>query len=207
MSAAVDRAGAVQSVHVRPVERRRGEWGMWLFIATEGALFVLLFFAYFYLGASKPYWPLEEDPSYRLALWLLAILVASSITAHWGQRGIETGDAARLKIGLLATLLLAAVFVFVQFAEFRNHLQTLKPDSSAYGSIFYTITSFHFAHLVLGILMLVFVLARALAGHFDERRHVAVKNATMYWHFVDVVWLFVVVIVYLSPRLYAPPPF
>ncbi|MBN1239394.1 MAG: heme-copper oxidase subunit III, partial [Gammaproteobacteria bacterium] len=87
-----------------------------------------------------------------------------------------------------------------------KHLRTLTPEESAYGSIFYTITSFHFLHLVLGIFMLLFVLARAFAGHFDGRRHLAVKNATMYWHFVDIVWIFVVAILYLSPRFYAPPP-
>ncbi len=66
MSAVIERPGAVQSVHRRSTEKRRGEIGMWLFIGTEAMLFALLFFGYFYLGASKPQWPLEEDPPFAL---------------------------------------------------------------------------------------------------------------------------------------------
>lgn len=206
MSAVIERPGAVQRLPRRPTETRRGELGMWLFIATEAMLFGLLFFAYFYLGSSKPQWPLEEDPPYTLALTLLAILVISSAAAEWAKRGVAKDQTGRLKIGLGLTLLLGAAFIAVQMLEYRRHLNTLKPDDNAYGSIFYTITSLHFAHVVMGLGLLAFVFARALAGHFNARRHVAVKNATIYWHFVDLVWIFVVAIVYLSPHFYAPPP-
>jgi heme/copper-type cytochrome/quinol oxidase subunit 3 len=206
MSAVVEQSGAVQSIHRRPTETRRGEIGMWLFIGTEAMLFALLLFAYFYLGASKPQWPLEEDPPYSLALTLLAILVVSSAIAEWGKRGIAKNQTGRLKIGLGLTLLLGAAFIVVQIFEYRRHLKQLRPDENAYGSIFYAITSLHFAHVVLGLALLLFVFARALAGHFSSQRHVAVKNATLYWHFVDLVWIFVVAVVYLSPQLYAPPP-
>jgi heme/copper-type cytochrome/quinol oxidase subunit 3 len=206
MSAVIERPGAVQSTHRRPTEKRRGEIGMWLFIGTEAMLFALLFFGYFYLGASKPQWPLEEDPPFSLALWLLAILLASSVVAEWAKRGVAKDRTGRLKIGLGATLLLGALFVVVQMFEYRRHLKLLRPDENAYGSIFYTITSVHFAHVIVGLCLLLFVFARALAGHFDSKRHVAVKNATIYWHFVDLIWIFVVAIVYLSPHFYAPPP-
>ncbi|MBN1237923.1 MAG: hypothetical protein JXB36_05445, partial [Gammaproteobacteria bacterium] len=99
MSAAAESV-PVQRSHARPVERRRGEIGMWLFIGTEAMLFVLLFFAYFYLGSSKPQWPLSEDPSFTYALILLAILLVSSFVAHWGQRGIEADRPGQLKAGL-----------------------------------------------------------------------------------------------------------
>jgi heme/copper-type cytochrome/quinol oxidase subunit 3 len=206
MSAVVERAGAVQSVHRRPTEKRRGEIGMWLFIGTEAMLFALLFFAYFYLGASKPQWPLEEDPPYTLALVLLAILAISSGVAEWAKRGVAKDQTGRLKIGLGLTLLLGAAFIVVQIFEYRAHLPRLRPDDNAYGSIFYTITSVHFAHVLMGLGLLLFVFARALAGHFSAQRHVAVKNATVYWHFVDLVWIFVVAVIYLSPHFYAPPP-
>lgn len=204
MSTAAESMGPFHHGAERPLERRRGTWGMWLFIATEGMLFVLLFFAYFYLAASKPHWPLEEDPSFRLALILLALLVASSFVAHWGQRGIKADSRSRLLLGTGGTLLLGAVFVAIQLIEYRNHLRTLAPGDSAYASIFYTITSLHFAHLILGMLMLGFVFARTVAGHFSASRHLAVENANLYWHFVDVVWVLVVAILYVSPQLYPP---
>ena len=192
----------VQPPRERPIEKMRGRWGMWLFIGTEGMLFALLFFGYFYLGGSQAKWPPREDPTLKLALVLLAILLASSVVLWWGERGIKRGSAATLRLGLVGTLLLAAAFLYVQSIEYRHHLQKLTPQTDAYGSIFYTITGFHLAHVIVGVLMLLFVLARAMAGHFDGERHLAVQNAALYWHFVDVVWLLVVAILYVSPRLY-----
>jgi heme/copper-type cytochrome/quinol oxidase subunit 3 len=198
-------AGSLHRDSGRPLERRRGSWGMWLFIATEAALFMLCFFAYFYLGSFSAEWPIREDPSYRFALAMLVLLLASSVTVQWGQHGIENGRTDRLKIGLGATLLLGIAFIALQVLEYRNHLRSLRRTDNAYGSLFYVITSLHFAHVVIGLLMLAFVLLRAFAGHFSRERHLAAHNATLYWHFVDVVWVFVVVVLYLSPQLYGPP--
>lgn len=195
MSAAVTGA-------VRTIETGRGTWGMRLFVATEGMLFALLFFAYFYLGATQAQWPLEEDPSYKYALILLGILIASSFTAAWGESGIESGRQGRLQAGLAATLLLGIAFLGVQALEYRIHLRTLKPTDNAYGSIFYTVTTFHLAHFVLGLLFLLFAFVRSFAGHFTEERHLAVKNSVFYWHFVDIVWIFVVAILYILPHLH-----
>jgi len=205
MSTRVDDFEGLSPPAHRDHERLRGIWGMGLFIATEAMLFVLLFFAYFYLAASRPHWPLEQDPPYTKALIMLAILLLSSVVSHWGQKGIERGRSGRLKIGLGLTLVLAGAFLYVSYLEHQSHLKELAPTDNAYGSIFYTITSFHLAHLILGVLMLAFVLVRAFAGHFSETRHLAVKNTVTYWHFVDVVWIFVVAILYVSPHLYGPP--
>lgn len=188
---------------IRPRERGRGLWGMWLFIGTEAMLFALLFFAYFYLASSKSQWPLEDDPSFRYALVLLAILLGSSFVAAWGEKGIrEYGNKGRLNAGLGLTLLLGAGFLVVQYFEYAERLKHLRPTDNAYGSMFYTITTLHMAHVIMGVLMLSFVFARGLAGHFTQDRHLAVKNSVLYWHFVDVVWIFVVSILYISPHFY-----
>jgi heme/copper-type cytochrome/quinol oxidase subunit 3 len=205
MSVAATTAETFERGQDRPHERRMGEIAMWMFISTEATLFSLLFFAYIYLGLSQSHWPIGEDPKYKLALVLAAILIASSVTAHWAERGIRRNDTARLKIGLGLTVLLGALFIVVQIIEYRIHLQTLHPRDNAYGSMFYTITSFHFLHVVIGWLMLWFVFARSLASHFTAARHLAVKNVTTYWHFVDVVWLFVIAILYIAPQFYGPP--
>jgi heme/copper-type cytochrome/quinol oxidase subunit 3 len=175
---------------------------MWLFIGTEAMLFALLFFSYAYLGASKAEWPPEHDPSLRLPLILLAILVTSSFVLEWGSKGIEKGSQLRLKLGLILTLMFSAAFLYVQKLEYVHHLKEVTPGTNAYGSILFTILSFHLAHLILGSAMLLYVLARSFAGHFSERKHLAVENVSLYWHFVDVVWLFIVGILYVSPHLY-----
>jgi heme/copper-type cytochrome/quinol oxidase subunit 3 len=186
----------------RPHETVRGRWGMWLLVATEAMLFVFLFFAYFYLGLQSGRWPgAGESPSLGYALPMLGILLVSSGVLHWGERGIVRGRSRRLAVGLGVALLLGAIFLTVQFFEYREHLKHLTPRTDAYGSIFYAITSLHMAHVVVGMLVLLHTLARTLAGHFDEGHHVAVQNASLYWHFVDAVWVCVVAVLYVGPRL------
>jgi heme/copper-type cytochrome/quinol oxidase subunit 3 len=80
-----------------------------------------------------------------------------------------------------------------------SHKQ-FTPATDAYGSLFFTITGFHGAHVAVGLLMIAVVAVRAWLGHFSERRHLAVTNVSWYWHFVDVVWLAVFTSLYLSPR-------
>lgn len=192
----------VQRPSDRPPERGRGVWGMNLFIATEAMLFVFAFFAYFYLGARHPRWPPGEDPSVTFALPLLGVLLLSSVVLHWGKRGVERGRTGRLRAGLGGTLILGVAFLVLQYFEYLEHLEHLTPRSNAYGSIFYAITSLHLAHVLVGMAILGHVFARALAGHFDEERHLAVANASRYWHFVDGVWLVVVAVLYVSPHFY-----
>lgn len=193
---------SVQRPTERPLERMRGRWGMILFVATEGMLFVFLFFTYFYLGSHHPEWPPGDDPSLRLALPMLGVLLVSSVVLWWGEKGIEKGSVGRLKAGLIGTELLGVVFLLLTYQEFMSHLRKAPPHVNAYESIFFTTTSLHLAHLVVGMLVLGHVLVRAFAGHFSQERHLAVKNASLYWHFVDTVWLLIIVILYISPRLY-----
>ena len=193
---------SLQGPRTRPLERLRGRWGMWLFIGTEAMLFAMLFFAYGYLGSSAPQWPPTKDPSLTYPLVLLGILLFSSVVLHWAQRGIESDSRTRFGVGLGITLFLGLAFLVVQRFEYSHHLKELKPGTNAYGSIFYTIVSFHLAHVIVGMLMLFYVAARGLAGHFDGEKHLAVQNVSLYWHFVDLIWVLVVALVYVSPHVY-----
>lgn len=176
-----------------------GAWGMLLVITTEAALFVYLLFSYFYLASmARGAWPPSGLPELRLALPNTAVLLLSSATMWWADGGIERGSTGRLRLGLGLTLLLGGIFLSIQAVEY-GHLQ-FTPRTSAYGSLFYTITSFHGAHVLVGLMMIGFILARALRGDFSTRRHLAVKVVGWYWHFVDLVWLAVFTSLYLSPR-------
>ena len=182
-----------------PAARRTGTWGMGLLIATEASLFGYLLFSYFYVGAlAHGGWPPTGAPSLRLSLPNTFVLLLSSATAYWAESGIRRGRTTRLRLGLLVTLVLGSVFLAVQGIEFRNN--PVRPGTNAYGSLFFTVTGFHAAHVAVGLLMLLVVLIRALLGHFRTGRHEAVTNVTWYWHFVDVVWLAVFTSLYLVPR-------
>ena len=187
-------------VPAAPAARRPGTWGMGLLIATEASLFGYLLFSYFYVGAlAHGSWPPSGPPELRLALPNTLVLLLSSGTMYWAESGIRRGRPMRLRLGLLATLALGAAFLTVQVVEYRNN--PVRPTTGAYGSLFFTVTGFHGAHVAVGLLMLAVVALRAFLGHFRAGRHEAVTNVSWYWHFVDAVWLVVFSSLYLSPRL------
>lgn len=183
-----------------PRARTPGFWGMMLLIATEAALFAYLLFSYFYLAsmATGP-WPPEGPPSLRLVLPNTIILLISSGTMYWAESGIRRGEQGRLRLGLLITFALGVVFLVIQGIEYSN--KHITPTTHAYGSLFFTITGFHGAHVIVGLLMIAVVAVRAFLGHFRAGRHEAVTNVSWYWHFVDVVWLSVFTSLYITPYL------
>jgi heme/copper-type cytochrome/quinol oxidase subunit 3 len=182
-----------------PNEERLGTGGMLLLITTEALLFVSLFFAYFYLGRQHLVWP-PRPPKIALALVMLAVLAASSFVLHWGEKRLRAGrrDVARAAVGV--TIALGLVFLALQFLEYRDHLRSEKPWSSSYASIFYTVTSVHGIHLIVGLLMLAFALALPRWEPRERSPHRPLHNASLYWHFVDTVWVFIVAFLYLLPR-------
>ena len=176
-----------------------GWWGMVLLIVTEASLFAYLLFSYFYLASmARGPWPPSGLPELRLALPNTAILLLSSVAMWWAERGVRRGEQGRLRLGLAITLALGIGFLVIQGVEYSH--KNFTPRSGAYGSLFFTITGFHGAHVAIGLLMIAVVALRAWLGHFSARRHLAVTNVAWYWHFVDVVWLAVFTSLYLSPR-------
>jgi len=184
-----------------PWDVRRGSQAIGWFILTEAMLFVAMFFSYFYLARNAATWPPDAPPKLPLALLMLVILLSSSATlekAKWHlRRHAET--AARWWVA--GTILLGIVFLGVQVLEYRDHLRSLRPTSDAYGSIFYTITTIHGLHVVLGLLMLLFVLALPRLEPRTRLPYHPFHNASLYWHFVDAVWVLIVFCLYLLPRL------
>jgi heme/copper-type cytochrome/quinol oxidase subunit 3 len=181
-----------------PIEQGAGTLGMWLFICTEAMLFVLLFFAYFWLG---PY-PNEKPPELKLPLIMLAILVSSSVLVHFGARGEEKGHQGRARLAAAVAAALGLVFLGLQLSEYGHKLQVLTPQMSAYGSIFYTLTGIHGLHVLTGVVMLGY--AAGLPRMPDRSPHRSIGNASRYWHFVDVVWVAIVLVVYVAPHWVKP---
>lgn len=180
-------------------------WGMVLLITTEATLFAALIATYFYLRfKSGPAWPPGhiEPPHLRLPLIMTAILLSSSIPVHFAEAGIRRGRTGVLKAGLALGFALGALFLGLTWGvEWPETLREFTPRTNSYGSLYFTITGFHGLHLLAGLVFSAWTQVRAWRGAFGKERHLTVQLFSMYWHFVDVVWIFVLATVYLSPNL------
>ena len=172
--------------------------GMLLFIASEVMFFGGLFAAYFNARASVTgEWhpPAGGHLDLPLAAVLTAILVASSFTMQFGVWAIRRGDQGKLRLWTMITLGLGILFLAGQLYDYSQ--LGFGVSDGVFGTVFYTLTGFHGAHVFGGVVGLTIVLARATRGQFSGRNHVAVEAVSMYWHFVDVVWIFVFSTIYL----------
>lgn len=180
-----------------------GWWGMMLVCATEATLFACFLLSYFYLGVSNLAWPPTgiERPSLLLPSLMTVALVSSSAVLYWGERGGKHGNAFRLRTGLGGAIVLGIVFLLLQLSEYRHTLPHAPPTASAYASIFFTTTGFHGAHVAFGLLLLLFTGAQMLKGRATRGLLRTFRITSLYWHFVDAVWLCIFASLYLSPHL------
>jgi cytochrome c oxidase subunit III len=177
-----------------------GWWAILSGIITEAALFAYLLFGYFYF-AIQPHggmWP-AEMPHFKLALPNTIILLISSGAVWIGERGAHEGTRWKQTAGLGAGFVLGVIFVVIQAFEWKS--KSFSLNSGPYGSLFYTITGFHMAHVVLGLLMLFPLTVWSMFGYFGPRRSAPVSIGAVYWHFVDAVWLVVFLSLYVTPYL------
>jgi cytochrome c oxidase subunit 3 len=180
--------------------------GMLLFITSEVMFFAGLFAAYFSIRASTVPWPPinaatgHEFELHALPIVLPAtiILVVSSFTAWMGERAIQRGDRTGFLRGFAVTLLLGITFLGLQVFDYYSLVQEgITLSSGTFGTTFYTLTGFHFAHVLGGVLMLGVVVYRGMAGQFSPKHHDMVLAASYYWHFVDIVWILLFSILYV----------
>ncbi len=177
-------------------------WGMAVLIMTEATIFASLLSSYFFLQASAHEWPLGgiEAPELQKVSLMSIVLIGSSAPMFWAEHGIRKGQVWRLKAGLIMVILMGfSFFCFLTLYEYPELTFGIKDN--AYASIFYLTTAFHGAHVLGGLLMLSVVLVKAFQGKLSAERHVTLEVVGMYWHFVDVVWIFVFSSLYLSAHL------
>ncbi|UDY34158.1 cytochrome c oxidase subunit 3 [Dermatobacter hominis] len=149
-------------------------------------------------GASPTGWPPPgAELNIPLAALLTVVLVSSSFVIHGAVGALERGDVRRFRRLLLATAVMGAVFVSGQAWEWSE--LGFGVTSNAFGTAFYTITGFHGLHLMAGLVAIGVVLGRSAAAGFDSSRTPSAQVLAYYWHFVDVVWIGVFVLLYLSP--------
>lgn len=173
--------------------------GVWSFLASEVIFFSSLIVTYVVLAGRSVSGPL---PAELLNVPLVAIntfvLICSSLTMVMALAKIEQGDQRGLRLLLLATAALGALFLAGQAYEFVELYQEgLTISANLFGGSFFTLVGFHGAHVAIGVIAIGFVLARALAGGVTKGDHLCVELVGLYWHFVDVVWIVIFTIVYL----------
>ncbi len=171
--------------------------GMILFITSEVMFFAGLFAAYFNVRANAPQWPptepaelaehfnLHAEPWFGLVLTI--VLVISSVTCQLGVWAIRRNDRAGYVRAIAVTLVLGILFLIGQGYDYITLGFGL--GDGVFGTTFYTLTGFHGAHVFGGVIMLSVILYRGMAGQFSARHHDAVEATSLYWHFVDVVWI------------------
>ncbi len=166
--------------------------GMLLFIASEVMFFGGLFAAYFnaravHVGSWGPPASAAEFEMLPVALPITLILIASSFTMQFGVFAIRRGDQRAMRNWTLLTLVLGVSFLIGQIYDYTT--LGFGISDGAFGTTFYTLTGFHGAHVFGGTVGLTILAARASRGQFSKGNHVAVEAISMYWHFVDVVWI------------------
>jgi cytochrome c oxidase subunit III len=193
----------VVSLHLR--------YGMLMFIASEVMFFVAWFWAFFdaslFTGEAKMaariaftggIWPPQGttvfDP-FHLPLVNTLILLTSGTTVTWAHHALLNNDRKGLVNGLILTVILGALFTCVQAWEYAHAMFPFT--GGIYGSTFFMATGFHGFHVLIGTIFLIVCLFRALKGEFTPKQHFGFEAAAWYWHFVDVVWLFLFAAIYI----------
>jgi cytochrome c oxidase subunit 3 len=199
-------------------------WGMSWFIFSEVMFFAAFFGALFYARSLAVPWlgdlehkllwpdysaqwptagPAFAEPFTPMAAWGIPalntlLLLSSGVTVTWAHWALKMNHRPQLILGLVATIALGATFLGFQAYEYIHAYSdlNLKLTTGIYGTTFFMLTGFHGFHVTVGVIMLTVILARCIAGHFRPDHHFAFEAVSWYWHFVDVVWLLLFVLVY-----------
>ncbi len=176
-----------------------GKLGIWLFLASEVMLFGALFSTYIILRVGAPEWPHGE-----LNIWLGAIntviLISSSVTMVMAWASLKMNDWGKHRIYLISTFVLAGLFLVNKYFEYSAHFATGEyPSHSTFLAIYYTLTGLHGLHILAGMIVMLYLIGpgakmwKRNADQFANR----IEATGLYWHFVDLVWIFLFPVLYL----------
>nr|AVP25664.1 cytochrome c oxidase subunit III [Oreophryne sp. TNHC-GDC 18615] len=197
----VVREATFQGHHTQPVQKGL-RYGMILFISSE-VLFFMGFFWAFYNASLAPApnvgecWPptaISPLNPFEVPLLNTAVLLASGVSVTWAHHSIMQSDRKQATQALTLTILLGSYFTILQAMEYHDAPFTIA--DGIYGSTFFVATGFHGLHVIIGSAFLFACLLRQYNFHFTFQHHFGFEAAAWYWHFVDVVWLFLYVSIY-----------
>jgi len=184
-----------------------GLMGMLFFIGSEIALFGSFFMSYFFMRvageADYSTWAAQVGDilPLKVVTYNSLILFTSSVTIHYAEICLARGARRAQAFWLGATIVLGLTFLSVQIAEYKVLVTAdfIGPSTSSYSSVFFSLTGLHGSHVLVGAILLSIMLVRTLRGHYgpDPQQHVGFKTMSIYWHFVDLVWVFVFGLIYV----------
>ena len=179
----------------------RGIVGMWCLICAEAAIFIIFVVAYiYYIGKSLS----GPTPAQVLELPILGTicLLSSSFTVHWAVSALRKDNIRNCTLGLAATVLLGTIFLLTTAQEWYHliHDEGLTIKTNLFGTTYYSLVGLHATHVVVGLIMLSLTLAFSLAGRVKEEHSEKLEVLSLYWHFVDAVWVVVFLVVYVIGR-------
>nr|YP_010326848.1 cytochrome c oxidase subunit III [Athetis thoracica]UNP54098.1 cytochrome c oxidase subunit 3 [Athetis thoracica] len=195
------REGTLQGKHTILVTKGL-RWGMILFIVSEIFFFISFFWAFFHsslapnieIGAIWPPTGIIPFNPFQIPLLNTIILISSGVSVTWAHHAIMENNNSQMTQGLFITIILGIYFTMLQAYEYFEAPFTIA--DSVYGSTFFMATGFHGLHVIIGTLFLLICLIRHLNNHFSSNHHFGFEAAAWYWHFVDVVWLFLYISIY-----------
>nr|YP_010327108.1 cytochrome c oxidase subunit III [Abrostola triplasia]UNP54371.1 cytochrome c oxidase subunit 3 [Abrostola triplasia] len=195
------REGTLQGKHTILVTKGL-RWGMILFIISEIFFFISFFWAFFHsslapnieIGAIWPPTNITPFNPFQIPLLNTIILISSGVSVTWAHHAIMENNNSQMTQGLFFTIILGIYFTILQAYEYFEAPFTIA--DSIYGSTFFMATGFHGLHVIIGTLFLLICLIRHLNNHFSQNHHFGFEAAAWYWHFVDVVWLFLYISIY-----------
>nr|QTZ20399.1 cytochrome c oxidase subunit 3 [Spodoptera exigua]UDP55406.1 cytochrome c oxidase subunit 3 [Spodoptera exigua]CAB4246796.1 unnamed protein product [Spodoptera exigua] len=195
------REGTYQGKHTILVTKGL-RWGMILFIVSEIFFFISFFWAFFHsslapnieIGAMWPPVSITPFNPFQIPLLNTIILISSGVSVTWAHHAIMENNNSQMTQGLFITIILGIYFTILQAYEYFEAPFTIA--DSVYGSTFFMATGFHGLHVIIGTMFLLICLIRHLNNHFSSNHHFGFEAAAWYWHFVDVVWLFLYISIY-----------
>ena len=173
-------------------------FGFIVFLVSESMLFLGLFVAYFTFRAVAPSWPPVGTPDLEVLLPGIntIILLSSSFVIHNADVAVKKNNVSGFRIWFLLTMAMGITFLAGQIYEY-NHLE-FGLKTNLFSSTFYVLTGFHGLHVLVGILMMGAVLWRSRQeGHYSAQSHFGIEAVEVYWHFVDVIWVLLFLILYI----------
>nr|BBH37129.1 cytochrome c oxidase subunit III [Eviota japonica] len=197
----VIREGTFQGHHTPPVQKGL-RFGMVLFITSEVFFFLGFFWAFFHsslaptpeIGGCWPPTGITPLDPFSVPLLNTAVLLSSGVTVTWAHHSIMGGNREQAIQALALTIILGGYFTFLQGVEYYEAPFTIA--DSVYGSTFFVATGFHGLHVIIGTTFLIVCALRQASYHFTMEHHFGFEAAAWYWHFVDVVWLFLYISIY-----------
>lgn len=185
------------------MEQDHRKLGIWIFLASEVIFFGAVITTFLVFRDRSTSGPNPHEVLTLLVPTIMTlVLLTSSITMVMALQAIQAGNRARMWQWLVVTAVLGIVFLGLKLSEYSHLISDgITPSTNIFGSVYFLTTGLHAAHVIVGIIWIFAVVGKALRGGFSATNYLPVEMAGLYWHFVDLIWVAIFMVVYLTDQL------